>query len=84
MPDQHHYQRILRLGFLRDAIEHGADAVACGCRSVERFHFGVGSRFESLVDVLGPAAEALLVLGLATQAADGDVISGRLESRGAN
>src|SRR5262249_22951044 len=43
---------------------------------------GVRSGLEGFVDVLGPSAEALLILGLAPESGDSHVVCGRVQGDG--
>ena len=66
------------LASLRDLRERGPHAGARGRRARQRLDLGVAARrFQKLVDLLGPHAEALLVIRLAAQAGDGEVVSRR-------
>ena len=71
--DQHHHQHVGRFGFFRDLREGGLDLSFGGLRAGERGDFGVRAGADQLVDFLSQGGEALLVVGLATQAGDGDI-----------
>ncbi len=67
-------QRIVGLGLLRDVAQFGFDVGLGRVGAEQRFDFRVRlGGLQNLVDVLGPAGEALLVFGLAAETGDGEV-----------
>jgi len=72
--DQHQDDGIVSFSFFGDLVQVGFDVGSRGIGAVEGLDFRVGLDFmEELVEILGPTAEALFVLGLAPLAGDGEV-----------
>ena len=81
MPNEHDYERVLRLGFVRDLGEGAAHLLTGGI--LQGRHLGIGAaRLERFIDFVAHHAEPDDVFGLTTQARDGEVISsgGKLET----